>query len=228
MEGTMRTIAYVDGHNLYFSCLKATSYKWLDLEKLLLPIITASAPGSVLTGIKYFTAPIKASLARYGQRSTDAQAEYVRALLANPRMAVVEGRFSVGSTHALLHVVPPDRDSRVRIWRIEEKETDVSLAVSMYADARSDGVDQVILVSNDSDMVPALRAIRRDTATKIGVVLPIRQAAQDQLVGRRPSASLGTHAHWVRGHILETELAAAQLPLTVMTRRRPARRPAHW
>lgn len=224
----MRTIAYVDGQNLYFSCLKGSAFKWLDLEQLLLPIIAQASPGSVLTGIKYFTAPIKASLARHGQRSADAQAEYLRALRAKPNVTVIEGRFSMASSHALLHVVPPDRDTRVRIWRIEEKETDVSLAVSMYADARSGEVDQIVLVSNDSDMVPALRSIVRDTTTTIGVVLPVRRVTQDQPVGRRPSVSLRAHAKWMRDHILDAELASAQLPAIVHTRRRPARRPEHW
>ncbi len=30
----MRTHVYVDGFNLYYGCLKGTSYKWLDLEAL--------------------------------------------------------------------------------------------------------------------------------------------------------------------------------------------------
>jgi hypothetical protein len=31
----VRTIAYVDGFNLYYRALKGTPYKWLDLNKML-------------------------------------------------------------------------------------------------------------------------------------------------------------------------------------------------
>ncbi|HHT9772358.1 TPA: NYN domain-containing protein, partial [Legionella pneumophila] len=29
-----RTTIYIDGFNLYYGCLKRTSYKWLDLKAL--------------------------------------------------------------------------------------------------------------------------------------------------------------------------------------------------
>ncbi|QDE41329.1 NYN domain-containing protein [Luteibacter pinisoli] len=224
----MRTIAYVDGHNLYFNCLKKTQYKWLDLEALLTTMIAGAAPGSELLRVKYFTSPIKGSLSRRGQASTNAQAEYIRALRENPRIAITEGRFSVESAQALRHVTPPNIGDRVKIWRIEEKETDVSLAVTMYRDARAALVDQVVLVSNDSDMVPALRTIRDDTDVRVGVILPLGGPLGGTKSGRRPSATLAAHADWVRESISQEELAAAQLPSRVQTARRPACRPSHW
>jgi uncharacterized LabA/DUF88 family protein len=227
MKG-MRTIAYVDGHNLYFSCLKGTAYKWLDIEKLLRGIIEESSPGHDLVKIRYFTSPIKGAFARRGQASTDAQAEYGRALRANPRVEVNEGRFSVAGIHAMRHVIPPDHCDRVKIWRIEEKETDVSIAVAMYRDARSGSADQLVLVSNDSDLVPALRTIREDTLVRLGVILPLRQVHSGGSFVRRPSASLEAYAEWTRSYILEAELEHAQLPICVDTKRRPARRPRHW
>lgn len=30
----MDTIIYIDGYNLFYGCLKHTSFKWLDLHKL--------------------------------------------------------------------------------------------------------------------------------------------------------------------------------------------------
>ncbi|UPG90025.1 NYN domain-containing protein [Luteibacter aegosomaticola] len=224
----MRTVGYVDGHNLYFSCLKGTGYKWLDLEALVTRILLSEAPGSQLVGIKYFTSPIKGGFSSRGQASTDAQSEYLRALRTNPKIFITEGRFSIDGAYALRHQVPPDRDDKVRVWRIEEKETDVSIALAMYHDARCGLIDQAVLISNDSDMVPALKRMREETAVKIGVVLPLRIDGRSQSNGRRPSAGLASQADWIRSHVHSWELSASQLPRCVITKRKVARRPPHW
>ena len=47
----MRTNVYVDGFNLYYSCLKDTPYKWLDLLTLSACIPPESdPPHSILHG----------------------------------------------------------------------------------------------------------------------------------------------------------------------------------
>ena len=224
----MRTVAYVDGHNLYFSCLKGTPYKWLDLQSLVTSILACESPSAQLTGLRYFTSPIKGSFARRGQASTDAQSAYLRALRTHPSITIIEGRFRIDGAFALRHRVPPNRDDKVRIWRIEEKETDVSIALSMYHDARSGDVDQVVLVSNDSDMVPALRHIRAETTAKVGVILPLRVESDTYVTSRRPSAGLAEQADWVRSYLLASELAQSQLAPVIPTKRKAIRRPPHW
>jgi uncharacterized LabA/DUF88 family protein len=52
-----------------------------------------------------------------------------------------------------------DNTSRWTIY--EEKETDVSLAVSLLEDAAMDRYDVALLFSADSDLCPAVRAVRR-------------------------------------------------------------------
>ena len=51
----MRIYVYVDGFNLYYGCLKGTSYKWLNIEKLSQFLF----PKHSIKKIKYFTAPVK-------------------------------------------------------------------------------------------------------------------------------------------------------------------------
>ena len=51
----MRTIVYVDGVNLYYSVLKRTPYKWLDLKAVFQKIL---APHHDIVKIKYFTARV--------------------------------------------------------------------------------------------------------------------------------------------------------------------------
>ena len=78
----MRTIAYVDGYNLYHGRLKHTPFKWLDLHGLLGLILRIQNPASELIEVKLFTANIKARFARRGQESVAAQSTYHRALTA--------------------------------------------------------------------------------------------------------------------------------------------------
>ena len=70
----LRTIAYVDGYNLYHGRLKYTQFKWLDLQGLMASITEVQNPSSELTAVKLFTAHIKARFARRGQQSVVASA----------------------------------------------------------------------------------------------------------------------------------------------------------
>jgi hypothetical protein len=51
----MRTIAYVDGYNLYHGRLKYTRFKWLDLRGLLASILRIQDHTSELIEVKLFT-----------------------------------------------------------------------------------------------------------------------------------------------------------------------------
>ena len=115
------------------------------------------------------------------------------------------------------------------VWRIVEKKTDVNLALSMYRDANRGLVEQVVLVSNDSDAEPTLSALRQDfPELKLGVVMPLPHATDTVKKGRPASSALQDLAHWCRTYIRDDELARAQLPVQVPTRKKPARKPAHW
>lgn len=51
----MRTIAYVDGFNLYFGALRRTPHRWLDLKQL---VELHLKPHHQILGIKYFSAKL--------------------------------------------------------------------------------------------------------------------------------------------------------------------------
>ncbi|WP_142838904.1 NYN domain-containing protein, partial [Klebsiella pneumoniae] len=78
------------------------------------------------------------------------------------------------------------RSDKVDVWDLEEKETDVNIAISMYrllskqqnleADAR---IAQIVLVSADTDMTPALKAIKEDfPEITVGIILPHREGIE--------------------------------------------------
>ncbi|UPG91063.1 NYN domain-containing protein [Luteibacter aegosomaticola] len=171
----MRTFAYVDGYNLFYGCLRGSLFKWLDLGELLRGILRVQDPASTLLGTRYFTSRVMPKFSPHGTKSEAAQLAYLRALDAQPDVHVTLGRYTAVKFRAMRFCRPPRADKRVATWRLEEKETDVSLAVSMYRDVALGLVDQIILVSNDSDLSPALRMIREDfPGVRIGLVIPSR------------------------------------------------------
>lgn len=230
---SLRTGIYIDGYNLYYGALRDTNRKWLDVVALFRSITKSVEPGSEVVSVKYFTAPALSRFSGHGDASMQAQNEYHRALEAKYAglFTKVLGSHVFEKDGTSLPVYSPDqpfdRNNTVKVWRLVEKKTDVNLAMAMYRDACKQAVDQIVLVSNDTDAEPVLAAIREDfQGLRIGVVMPIRQASTSK---RRPaSTTLSRLADWTRDYIRDDELAAAQLPAMVPTRKKPARKPDHW
>lgn len=228
----MRTACFVDGYNLYYGMLQGTSYKWLDLPALLSEVLHVQDPAHTLAETYYFTAPVKPDLATRGLVSQHAQHSYLRALAARG-VNVTLGRHRLERGRAPVYV-PGEKASRALqadIWQLEEKETDVSIAIGMYRTAmlhsgstRADRIQQLVLVSADTDMTPALAAIRQDfPEMQIGVILPHREG-----IRRGTPGSLANHSHWMRRHIRHEELATCQFPARIGTKKKPADKPYYW
>lgn len=229
----LRTRVYIDGYNLYYGCLKGTPYKWLDMlvlfEKHILP--SSSLAGTSIDllplSIKFFTAKILERPAKTLD-SVSSQARYHTALqkLYSDRIQLIEGYYSLteSKVKAVNLDVPqtwPRECQDVLIWKLEEKQSDVNLALHAYHDAITAAVDQVVIVTNDTDISPALRMIRQNTNATVGLVVPTTQHV------RTPDKELADLSHWVRSHITAAELAASQLP-RVIPGRRPTIKPESW
>ncbi len=114
---------------------------------------------------------------------------------------------------------------QVEAWKLEEKQTDVNLALDVYRDAIRGQAEQLVICTNDTDIVPALRRVREDMpSVTLGLVFPHRPHDQH----RRAASDLQALAHWVRHHIRDEELAVAQFPARVPTRKKPADKPPYW
>jgi uncharacterized LabA/DUF88 family protein len=230
----MKTSIYIDGYNLYYGRLRNTQFKWLDVVALFSNMAITIEPKSAVNAVKYFTAPALTKFARHGAESMKAQNDYHRALEAK-----YPGVFSkiLGS-----HVYEKDGTSlpiyedgqafnklnTVKVWRLVEKKTDVNIAMAMYRDACKGLVDQLILVSNDSDAQPVLEAITEDfPQLRLGLIMPLA-FPEDGKKSRPPSNGLARLSHWTRTYIRDEELKNAQLPELVPTRKKPAKKPAHW
>ncbi|MDR1071026.1 MAG: NYN domain-containing protein [Rickettsiales bacterium] len=163
-----RVIAYIDGFNLFYSCLKGTPYKWLDLVKLCESYLR---PDQELVAVKYFTAYISAFNGDLSH--VNRQHVYIEALRSISNIDVYLGFFSIKRTKM------PKADDffeagkivPVEVAKTEEKGTDVNLAVQLVADAFHDRFDYAMLFSNDSDMAHAVRIAAEDCKRRIGLYI---------------------------------------------------------
>lgn len=192
----MRTAIYIDGFNLYYGAIKGTPYKWLDLRLLCENILK---PHHKIVSIVYCTAKMRST-----PTDPDAparQATYLKALRTHiPEINIVYGHF-LKKEQRYRPV-----DSRLGPWvdvvRMEEKGSDVNLAVHLVNDARTDGFDCAVVVSNDSDLAEAMRIVKDECGKQVGLFTPTRL---------RTSKHLTRHSHFQRT-IRKGNLARSQLP----------------
>jgi uncharacterized LabA/DUF88 family protein len=163
-----RVIAYIDGFNVFYSCVKGTPYKWLDLVKLCESYLL---PNQELVAVKYFSALVNSFKTDPGK--TNRQKLYIQALQANPLVEIELGFFSI---HKMTMPRADDffnneKITPVEVVKTEEKGTDVNLAVQIVADAKDDKFDYAMLFSNDSDMSKAVRIATKDCKKKVGLYI---------------------------------------------------------
>ena len=171
-----KTIIYVDGFNLYHGRLAHTAYKWLDLKRLFSFMFIQNE----IVAIKYFSAQIEPDLLDPDKRKR--QMTYWAALRTTPGLSIIEGRFRTRNRTAFLADTRfPDKGvilldahrkpTRVDIVRVEEKGSDVNLAVHLVADAYENRYETAIVISNDSDLVGAV-LIAKSRGKKVGIANP--------------------------------------------------------
>jgi uncharacterized LabA/DUF88 family protein len=226
-----KTIVYIDGYNLYYSRLKNTAFKWLDIVSLFRDqIILPQDPSADVIAVKYFSAPVKANYARHGTASEQAQTQYLRALKAKYDCVEIINGFHIFEPTRLpvfIPGMPPQKEHLAAVWMIEEKQTDVNLSLQIYRDALQAKCDQVVICSNDSDVEPVLTLLAKDAPhITVGLVLPLPEPGTK--IGRFSNKRLVSKAHWVRHYIRDDELIKSQLPTNVPTKKKPASKPGHW
>jgi uncharacterized LabA/DUF88 family protein len=150
---------YIDGFNLYFGIRweamkqgtpdaphpRWYSYLWLDLDKMCRLMLTDRQE---LVSIKYFTAPIIG-----GKKKQQRQNAYLDAIRTLPKTQVILGRFEPEKKECVKCKYPN--------LHPQEKKTDVNIATNLICDALADVYDTAILVTADSDLVPAIQAVKK-------------------------------------------------------------------
>ena len=218
----MRTVIYVDGFNLYYSVLRRTNLKWLDLVALFRNHVLDS--NAQLLEVRYYTAPILARMSDDPQ-SVQRQRIYLQALrrMYPNQLKIIEGRIAVTTPfQRLVRPIAGASDiSRVQVYDFNEKKTDVNLASDLLAGAWTGAFDQAVICSNDTDLEPALATLRKyHPQLRLGIVATVRGSDN-----RYIAADLKQHADWSKA-LSMVHISNAQLPERI-----PAsslRRPETW
>lgn len=228
----MRTIVYIDGYNFYYGLLKNTTYKWLDTIALVKHICHIQNPKFNVIAVKFFTAPVITRVASKGEKAQQAQNVYHKALASRypNTLQIINGYHVLEKGYPPKYNKPIVKQDRVAVWRVEEKQTDVNIALHLYRDVVQQKCEQVILVSSDSDLEPALEFIKQDyPAIQIGLILPRLKPVESAKSKQRPSnKKLSDLSNWTRSYVLEEELKQFQFPDKVPTKKKPAHKPDYW
>ena len=154
----MKTIAYIDGFNLYYGLLREPRFLWLDMEKFVRMLLTDKY---VVQEIKYFTARIRSD--RFSSITPHDQSCYLSALTCNPCVKIIEGYYRMFRAKLPFAKEPCKSCGKAKyavVWKTEEKKSDVNLAVEMVSDAYENRADAFVLISGDADHSAALSVAR--------------------------------------------------------------------
>jgi len=147
-----RVICFVDGFNLYHAIDKLNEpyLKWVNLKCLASVFIRPKSQR--LIDVYYFSA-----YANWLPESKKRHLQYVKAL-TSAGVKLVMGRFKSKSKKC-----PKCKTT----WNgHEEKETDVNIALALLNLAYKNEYDHACLISNDSDLAPAIHMVRENFPNK--------------------------------------------------------------
>ncbi|MCI0402531.1 MAG: NYN domain-containing protein [Acidobacteria bacterium] len=207
----MRAYVYVDGLNPYYGALKGTSYKWLNLAELCRLLL----PNDHIVQIKYYTAVVEA-------RPDDPDAPtrqqfYLRALRTIPNLSIYFGHF-LTQERSLPLVSPKAKGPKsARVYKTEEKGSDVNLATHLVRDGFRKEYDVAVVVTNDSDLLEPIRVVRRELGIPVGVLNP----------HPKPSRALLPHVTFIK-QIRAGQLARSQFPEVLADSKGAFSKPTRW
>lgn len=135
----MRVNAYIDGYNLYHSEeeLKDNRLKWVNLRALCQHFCDES---DTLDKVYYFTAYANKHIDYNGGKAR--HKIYINDFLVDFDVEAIFGMFNTFE------------------GKTREKQTDINIALQIYEDAIYDRFDKAILVSADTDFIPAIRKVK--------------------------------------------------------------------
>ena len=215
-----KTLVYIDGYNLYYGLLKESpGAKWLNPHALVAAMFKEEHE---ICSIKFFTARIRTY--PHDIAAEERQKIYLQALVAFGGVEIVEGFYSKKKTW-LPHVskkckvCEESNAGMAHVVKLEEKRSDVNLAVAALVDAVRSDADCFVLVTGDSDQAGTVYALRHEFGKKVLVFNP-HVAVSEHL----------KRAATFYAHIPRDLPAKCQLPeiIPIGTHGRTIHRPAAW
>ena len=167
-----KTIAYIDGYNLYYGLLKGTKFKWLDMVKLVRELLR---PDHELVKVRYFTAPVRTY--PHDPPAIERQNAYMQALSASPLVETTLEFYSKNPTLLPAYEVrckacDVPANGLLRVVKLEEKRSDVNIATSMLMDAFNKRAKSFVLVSGDTDFIGPVTIVRKDFKKNVIILNP--------------------------------------------------------
>lgn len=162
-----RVAFFIDGFNLYHSLKdNAPECRWLNLRKLCEHYINPEKESIV--SIFYFSA---IATWQPNQEKVQKHIKYIERLRRENIIPVL-GKFKEKDIHC--KVCGSNFKSH------EEKRTDVNVALKIVSEAVLNNYDTGILVSGDTDMIPAIETVRNLSLNKrIGVLFPLKRFSNE-------------------------------------------------
>jgi uncharacterized LabA/DUF88 family protein len=172
------------------------SLMWLDIQGVAANLLL---PSQELVAVKYFTSPISNNKGKQ-----ERQNKYFDALRTRPLIEIIFGRFQ------------PDRKECNRCghpaYHPQEKKTDVNIAVNLICDALEERYDTALLITGDSDLVPAVEAVRRLTPQKRIVIAFPPNRRSDELAAASGGRPIRIWEPLLRKNRLPEHIAREGLP----------------
>lgn len=180
LEIIMKKICvYIDGFNLYHAIdkLKNNRLKWLDLSHLMSEF--TDPHHQIIANIYFFTA-----LPTWKKEALSRHKAYIRAL-ETKNIHVILGKFKTKDRFC--------HDCGARWQGHEEKETDVNIALYLLNGAYRDEYDEAIIISQDSDLFPAILMVKdRFPEKKVKIITPPELSHSKEMAKVVGSQNLGS------------------------------------
>lgn len=120
--------------------------------------------------MRYFTALVKPLPS--DPQTRQRQEIYIRALETLPNLTVHYGHYLQSEVSMPLVSPPPTGPRFAKVRKMEEKGSDVNIATYMLVDAFRKDCDQLIVITNDSDLAEPVRIINKEFLIPVGVFNP--------------------------------------------------------
>jgi len=188
-----RVVVLIDGYNVYHALdewKELRKYKWLDYSKLIFSMVSKK---DKIVGIHYFT-----SLMTWKPEKVAKHKIFIKANELHG-VNVVYGKYK-------------DKDRfcpycRKEYKSHEEKQPDVNIAIHLFKLAMGDHFDAALIMSADSDLVPALKDFRTTFPNKeVGVLFPFGRGSKEL------RERVDFHRRVKRGH-LDQSMFPEEIPL---------------
>jgi len=169
-----KVIFFIEGFNLYHALDRTESradpiafrkYKWLNLWRFCSLFV---GPKDSLERVLLFTAFVTWDPQKVARHKLLIRAN------ENAGVSIVYGEFK-------------RKDKKCRLCdkqfhTFEEKQTDVNIALELFRLAYLDQYDRAVIISGDTDLIPAIKTVRSTFPQKqIGVMVPIGKSSEDLL-----------------------------------------------